>query len=95
MKNHKMVNGKLLQTNKKWSHLKMRQREEIYNYFKEEYKKFFKENNKVPTKEDRRIILDKVYSLIEDREIWIPYNEVKRFFSSKIIKLNKMLLKNN
>lgn len=95
MKNHKMVGGKLLQTNKKWSHLKMKQREEIYEYLKEEYRKFFKENNRLPNKEDKKVILNNVYSFIKSREIWIPYYEVKKFLYSKTNKLNKMLLKNN
>lgn len=32
MKNHIKVNGKILQTNKKWSHLKQRQRQHISNW---------------------------------------------------------------
>ncbi|MED2645411.1 transposase, partial [Bacillus thuringiensis] len=29
MKNHTMVNGKLLQTNKRWSHLRQKQKDHI------------------------------------------------------------------
>lgn len=35
MKNHRIIDGKLLQTNKKWSALKLSQREWIINELKE------------------------------------------------------------
>lgn len=95
MKNHKMVGGKLLQTNKKWSHLTMKEKETIYNHLKELYIDFFNKNKRVPNKEDKKIISDELYSFIKDRDIWIPYGEVRKFLLSKTIKLNKMLLKNN
>ncbi|PFE87597.1 transposase, partial [Bacillus thuringiensis] len=40
MKNHIKVNGKILQTNKKWSHLK--QRQHISNWLRREYTQFVK-----------------------------------------------------
>ncbi|PFE95009.1 transposase, partial [Bacillus thuringiensis] len=42
MKNHIKVNGKILQTNKKWSHLKQRQRQHISNWLRREYTQFVK-----------------------------------------------------
>lgn len=59
MKNHKKAGGKLLQTNKKWHHLKRSQREWITNELKEH-------------------TVDEVYSKIQEKEIWIPYNEIKK-----------------
>ncbi|WOA66580.1 hypothetical protein RVY75_28565 (plasmid) [Bacillus mycoides] len=40
MKNHKKVNGKILQTNKKWSPLKRKQKEHISNWLRREYTQF-------------------------------------------------------
>lgn len=90
MKNHIKVNGRLLQTNKKWSQLKLKQKEFIYKCIKEEYNSFVQENKRIPNKKEKIFILDKVYSIIQERDIWIPYNEVKRFYQSKIVKLNKL-----
>lgn len=87
MKNHKMVDGKLLQTNKKWSALKLSQKEYISNLIREEYVDFIKENNHHPKDEEKEELLNKVYSKIEEREIWIPFSEVKKQFLSKTSKL--------
>lgn len=40
MKNHKIVNGELLQTNKKWSHLKQSQRIWIADITKKSHEKY-------------------------------------------------------
>ncbi|TKI81456.1 transposase, partial [Bacillus mycoides] len=42
MKNHIKVNGKILQTNKKWPHLKQKQREHISKLLRREYTQFVK-----------------------------------------------------
>ncbi len=39
MRNHEWVNGKLLQTNKKYSHLKLKQKEKIYQWMYDSYRK--------------------------------------------------------
>lgn len=91
MKNHIKVNGKLLQTNKKWSHLKLKQKEFIYNCFKEEYKSFINTNSRLPKKNEKPMILNRVYEKIEEKEIWIPFIEVEKFFRSKYNKLNKLM----
>ena len=59
MKNHIKVGGKLLQTNKKWHHLKRSQQEWI--------KQICNEHS-----------LDEVWQMIQEREINIPYHEVKK-----------------
>lgn len=39
-KTHKMIDGKLLQMNKRFSNLKMKQKDEITGWVYEEYKKY-------------------------------------------------------
>ena len=89
MKNHKLVNGKLLQTNKKFSDLKLSQKEFISNLIREEYLSFIDENGFAPKDESKADMLDRVYSQIKERDIWIPFNEIKKEFLSKIVKLSK------
>jgi hypothetical protein len=93
MKNHILVGGRLLQTNKKWTHLKQKQKEWIANLLKTEYINFVQESNRKPNKGERDAILNKVYSEIEGREIWIPYYEVKQFFVGRIYRFDKYLRK--
>jgi len=50
MKNHMMVNGKLLQTNKKFSQLKNSQKQKINGWLYEEYSGMKKEESR----EDRK-----------------------------------------
>ena len=77
MKNHKMIGSRLLQTNKKWSHLKQSQRTWIFDVTKEEVVVFITTHDHLPGKSGRQIILYKVHDRILDREIWLPYGEIK------------------
>lgn len=89
MKNHIKVDGKLLQTNKKWSHLKAKQKEWIYSVAEKEYNTFVNEYNKIPLKRNKDIIFDKVYESIVEREIWIPYHEAKMHLNKFIDRMNR------
>lgn len=93
MKNHKKVNGKLLQTNKKFSHLKQTQKEFIMQELYLQCKKYTVENGTFPHKDGLFTVLDKVYQQIEQREIWIPYEEVYQHFQSRITKFKNRLMK--
>ncbi|PDX97083.1 transposase [Bacillus pseudomycoides] len=84
MKNHIKVNGQIRQTNKKWSHLRQQQQERISNWLRREYTKFVQLNHRRPKKYEHDEILSEVMDRIEEREIWIPYGEVKRYYLSKI-----------
>lgn len=88
MKNHLKINGRLLQTNKKWSQLKEKQKQYIYDIIKDKYNTFRVKNSRIPNKVEKQTILNEVYSMIEDKGIWIPYSEVNKFFHSKLNKLN-------
>lgn len=95
MKNHVYQNGRLIQTNKKFSALKQKQKEWITNELIQRYISAinYPYTKLHPKKRDQ--ILDEVYDLIEEKEIWIPYGEVKRHYFSKIpsfIRKNKKMM---
>lgn len=93
MKNHEWVDGKLLQTDKKYSHLKQQQKERIYQWMYDAYKAAYKRSGNYPDdKEDDRIV-SAVMDRIEDAEIWIPTGEVKKHFRSIKRNLHKRLAK--
>ncbi len=93
MKNHEWVNGKLLQTNKTYSHLKRTQQEKIYQWMYEAYRTKYDELGRFPSAKDTSDILSSVMGKIEQTEIWIPYGEVARHYRSKIAALRKRLNK--
>lgn len=94
-KNHKLVDGRLLQTDKKFSALKERQREKISGWLLEEYKLEVKKHGVPLGKKQKEQILDAVYDKIQEHEIWIPYYEVKQYFSSRLAKWNRKYAKLN
>ena len=91
MKNHQYVNGKLLQTNKKFSQLKQSQKEKIYNWLKASYKDCLL--TKMPLKKQNDYVLDSVYGQIQAAEIWLPFTELKRFYYSKKARIKTQVLK--
>lgn len=84
MKNHEYRNGRIIQTNKKFSHLKQKQKEWISNLLREKYQAAIKDSGKKPSKQEKARLLQEVYNEIEEREIWLPYHELKRYFDSKL-----------
>lgn len=93
MKNHECVDGKLLQSNKKYSHLKQKQKERIYQWMYDAYKAAYKKSGKYPDdKEDDRIVFA-VMDRIEEAGIWVPTGEVKKHFRSIKKNLRKRLAK--
>ena len=91
-KNHKLIDGRLLQTNKKFSQLKESQRNLIAGWLYEECLAFFKETKKFPTsKNEKESILDAIYEKIEECNIWIPFIEIKQYFSKKQRKLKNRI----
>ncbi len=61
-KNHQMVNGRLLQTDKKFSALKEKQKIKIAEWFYEAYRKCYLELGKIPTKKNDSEILSDVFA---------------------------------
>lgn len=89
MKNHIKVNGKLLQSNKRFSHLKQSQKNWIAIELNKLYHSKMKERRttrKLPSTH-RDEVISSLYEKIQEREIWISYNEVEKYAYSKIAKI--------
>jgi dihydrofolate reductase len=93
MKNHRNVNGKLLQMNKKYSQLKHSQKEFISLELYTQCKAYVMEKGVFPNNEHNCDIVDKVMEKIEEKQIWIPYDEVYKHFISKTTKYRNKMLK--
>ena len=89
MKNHQIVNVKLLQMSKTFDHLKEHQRVRIAEWLYEAYKEIRTERNRVPNGEDDAQIIEAVMQKISDAEIWIPEHEVVTYYKGKKIRYAK------
>jgi hypothetical protein len=95
VKNHVYENGRLIQTNKKFSALKQKQKEWITNELRQRYISAINYPYTKLRSKKRDQILDEVYDLIQKKEIWIPYDEVEKHYFSKIpsfIRKNKKIV---
>lgn len=72
---HKKIDGQLLQMNKSFNNLKLKQKEKITAWVYEEYKKYVTENEIVPDSEADEHIIDAVLDKINEAQIWIPSGE--------------------
>ena len=89
MKNHLRENGQLLQTNKKYSALKQKQKEQINQWLRAETEAYYLLHQR--QSED---VVDNVYTLIERAGIWIPYGEVyAHYISIKAHLINRLKIK--
>src|SRR5699024_3547834 len=86
MKNHIKVNGKLLQTNKRFSQLKQSQKEwiatELYKLYHDKMKER-RTTRKLPGNHRDEVIAS-LYKKIEESGIWTPYQELEKYTFSKI-----------
>ena len=82
-KNHRMVDGRLLQTDKPFSQLKQKQKEKINEWLYQEYRALYRQIGKVPDARHNDKILFAVQEKIEAAEIWIPLGEVEKYFFSR------------
>ena len=82
-KNHEWVDGKLLQTDKRFSQLKQTQKEKINQWLYDEYKRIYDKIEKPPDSRHNEDVLGQVYSKIEGAEIWIPYCEIRQYYYSR------------
>lgn len=79
-KNHKKVDGKLLRTDKQFRHLKQRQKETISTWLYEEYRRLWIEKGQEPHKHNNWKIVAAVMERIEAAGIWLPEQEVTKYF---------------
>ena len=88
---HKRIDGQLLQMNKKFSNLKMKQKDKITSWVYEEYKKYVTEYEKVPDALADEQIIRTVIDKINAAEIWIPDGEIYDYYHRKKAHLQKRL----
>jgi hypothetical protein len=89
VKNHIRVDGKLLQTNKTWSHLKERQKAWIYEVTVQEWTAYVQRTGKLPMKKRKEEVIDAVHTRVIERDIWLLYYALKQAVSKKIDRLNR------
>lgn len=82
-KNHVRVDGKLLQTNKRYSNLKMKQQEKIAGWFYSEIEKVCDQTGRAPSPREGDEIVEAVLRKIEEAQIWIPPGEIYAYYSRK------------
>lgn len=84
-----MIDGKLLQTDKKYSHLKLKQKDKIAEWMYLETKAYHEKYYTFPDDEHIGDVVSKVYDKIVDADIWIPYGEVLKHYKKKRSDINK------
>ena len=89
MKNHIRVDGRLLQSNKRYSSLKAAQKEWIGQLIKSEFDSMVSERGREPDKKRRDILIDRIYDKITERGIWIPHHEAEPVIRKKILQLTR------
>jgi hypothetical protein len=93
LKNHIRVNGRLLQTNKKFSALKLRQKEWIASLLRSKTISLILEHQRQLTRPERERILQETLIAIEQKGIWIPDYEVRRYYDSRVQRYYKSFYK--
>lgn len=93
MKNHELVNGRLLQTNKKYSALKESQKTRIAEWMYESYREYYGRHKTLPYKAGDTEVLLALSDKIEMADIWIPGSELTKHYRSRKNKLLKRLKK--
>ena len=81
-KNHEMIDGKLLQTDKKYAQLKLKQKEKIAEWMFQATRDYYMKKYTFPNDKHLEEVVDIVYEKIEDAEIWILQITLKRNASS-------------
>lgn len=82
MKNHVVVNGKLLQTNKKFSDLKQSQQDDIRSWIRNAYGQVRDSDFAGNPREIKEEVVSRVMEKIREQDIWIPEHEIRRKYES-------------
>ena len=72
-----------MQMNKRFTNLKMKQRDRITGWVYEEYKKYYLKNEAVPGRSGDEEIVGAILQKIEDADIWIPEEEIYAYYRRK------------
>ena len=92
-KNHIKTDGRLIQTDKKFSALKERQKTKIAEWTYEGFRQCYTDSGRLPNKTVDEKILSYVFDKIEEAQIWIPAGEIHGYYRKRKKKLQKRLEK--
>jgi uncharacterized membrane protein YgaE (UPF0421/DUF939 family) len=93
VKSHIRVNGRLLQTDKKFSALKLRQKELIASLLRSKTISLMLEHQRQLRRPEREQVLQETLNAIEQKGIWIPNCEVRHYYDSRIQRYYKSFYK--
>lgn len=88
-KNHKTVDGRLLQTDKKFSALKQSQKTWIYEIAQIEYERYISKYKKQPRKAGKDIVVERVSDKLVQKGIWIPHYELANAIGKYVDRQNR------
>lgn len=92
-KNHIQVDGMILQTDKKFSGLKEKQKMKIAEWFYEGFRQCYLNSGRFPNQQGDEKILLYVFDKITEAQIWIPDREIYSYYRRRKKKLQKRLEK--
>lgn len=84
---HQMINGRLLNLDKKWHYLSRKQQEFIRRLLREKYMELC--NTRLKMKDINEQVLSFAQEEIEQRGIWLPFSELKKAYFACKQKCNK------
>lgn len=79
MSKHRLVNGRLLQMDKRFSDLKERQKCKIAEWIYDAYQREYGQTDQPPDRKAEERILESVMGQIDDAGIWIPEDEIVQY----------------
>lgn len=91
MSKHRLVNGRLLQMDKRFSDLKERQKCKIAEWIYDVYQREYRQTDQPPDRKAEERILESVMGQIDDAGIWIPEDEIVQYYRRKKKKMEKRL----
>ena len=93
MENQKCAKDESRQGYKKWCQLKQKEQIWASNLLREKYINFVLEKERKPNRTEKEFIVACSYLEIEEKEIQVAANEVRKYFESKIEKYDKSIEK--
>ena len=90
---HSLEYKKMAKPNKKYKELKSRQKNRIAQWIYEGFYEFYKVNGRMPDDAERLQVIRIVYKKLEQLALWVPFEEVCKWFSKKIPGYEQRIMK--
>ena len=83
--NHESLKYKMMKNpSRVYKDLKQKQKMKISNWLYTETYWFYQKHDRMPDKSERKVILNTVYAKIKGAAIWIPYEEIEKYYQSRL-----------